>query len=522
MRFVILDATHGPARWDPGKTSLELALRATDPADLDAYREYLRQAGFAASMATAHAPERAEREFIRETGRSFYRSFECNWDDWSWWHFAEVIGVPPGRPEIETDDLLGIELEARIYSRLVDDGAGRWRLQRGVRDFANAFRRSLARTPNLEAALAYRAAGHCPLPAVDKRPALAWGRFHGEGALLPSIGQIEGWWGRACPDAAVQLLTGQQFDVFDVEAHGLAALAGKELPVTPTSRTQGGGKHFFFAPGHLRQTIWKPDPGGRSCGDIRCYTPVSVPPTAGGKGVYTWEPGLALGEVPLAVPPPWLVGYCEATQKKQPVLRGSPTKGVSVSTPTAIAPPPQVPTWNSSDRSEADYRHAITMYGNGFDPHDIVEALMDGEVCRTRLRTRAGFDPHYYATLTVSKAVEYVDGCVPHVVVTQAETRAGNSGDNYVLMRFRVDEAQGHGHYQMPLAQTINWPIDDRSRERWGHLCRAVDLDPEKATPEDLVDLRLCIEIRWEAHRRRCGRFWPARDGVAVRSSEEP
>ncbi|MCM2332379.1 MAG: bifunctional DNA primase/polymerase [Anaeromyxobacteraceae bacterium] len=102
--------------------------------------------------------------------------------------------------------------------------------------------------------------------------------------------------------------------VLDVDPrHGgedsLAALETQhgELPMTPTSKTGGGGLHFFFAhPGDsVRNSANAVGPGLDVRGEGGFV--VAPPSLHASGGRYEWLSGRGPDQVALALPPPWLV-----------------------------------------------------------------------------------------------------------------------------------------------------------------------------------------------------------------------
>jgi hypothetical protein len=115
------------------------------------------------------------------------------------------------------------------------------------------------------------------------------------------------------PDANVGIACSAECCVFDVDPrHGgdvtLAALVHQHgpLPVTWTANTGGGGLHYFFRPAiEVRNSVERLG-GGIDIRGVGGY--VVAPPSRHVSGnYYTWIPGHAPGEVPLAAMPPWLL-----------------------------------------------------------------------------------------------------------------------------------------------------------------------------------------------------------------------
>jgi hypothetical protein len=163
------------------------------------------------------------------------------------------------------------------------------------------------------AALSYAARGWSVLPVESrgKRPLVAWTEFQQRRA---EPDEIDAWF-RRWPEANVGIVTGlvSGLVVVDVDAqHGgfesLAALEREHgpLPHTVAAVTGGGGRHLYFdhPRGALRNRV-----GLRPGIDLRAEGGcVVAPPSVHPSGQrYTWEPGRAPGDVPLAALPPWFL-----------------------------------------------------------------------------------------------------------------------------------------------------------------------------------------------------------------------
>lgn len=126
--------------------------------------------------------------------------------------------------------------------------------------------------------------------------------------------------------------------VLDVDPrHGgeeaLAALETQhgELPMTPTSRTGGGGLHFFFAHpgGTVKNSANAVGPGLDVRGEGGYV--VAPPSVHASGGRYEWLPGRGPDQVAFALPPPWLVqamrggrdaGAGRSDQRRRVAVRG--------------------------------------------------------------------------------------------------------------------------------------------------------------------------------------------------------
>jgi Bifunctional DNA primase/polymerase, N-terminal len=162
--------------------------------------------------------------------------------------------------------------------------------------------------PLLEAALAYAARGWRVLPIQprDKIPITA----HGKDDATTDETTICTWW-RQFPNANVGVATGAASGivVLDVDAGrgGLEALArlgseGRQLPVTLTSLTGGGGRHLLFEhPGRPVSNRSNIAPGLDVRGDGGYI--VAAPSVHKTGKRYMWLDENA----PIAVLPPWLL-----------------------------------------------------------------------------------------------------------------------------------------------------------------------------------------------------------------------
>ncbi|MDH5263520.1 MAG: bifunctional DNA primase/polymerase [Betaproteobacteria bacterium] len=167
--------------------------------------------------------------------------------------------------------------------------------------------------PMREAALAALARGWSVIPVLErsKRPAIAWRDFQSRRAR-PAEMEV---WLHHMPKANIAVVTGaiSGLVVVDVDpGHGgEASLAGIEreigpMPETVESRTGGGGRHLYYAHpgGHVGNRAGL-RPGIDLRGDGGCIVlPPSIHP---GGNAYTWVPGHAPGELPLAALPPFFV-----------------------------------------------------------------------------------------------------------------------------------------------------------------------------------------------------------------------
>lgn len=118
-------------------------------------------------------------------------------------------------------------------------------------------------------------------------------------------------WARRNPTANPAMASGPESGVLalDVDGNPEELLGGRELPRTVTQRTGGGGCQFLYtfpallAGARTTRTRILPGVDTRGAGGY-----IVVPPAIHPSGRrYTWLPGRAPGEIPLAAPPEWLV-----------------------------------------------------------------------------------------------------------------------------------------------------------------------------------------------------------------------
>lgn len=147
----------------------------------------------------------------------------------------------------------------------------------------------------------YLTTGWCPIPVnIEKRPLVPWSEFQ---TRQPTEEELSEWFTR-WPLAGVALVCGaiSRLAVLDVDPRngpGGAALAHR-LPKTVTVRSGGDGHHHYFAlhPGALVKKVSALLPGVDLQAEGACIT---APPSRHRSGQrYRFEPGLGLGEVPLA------------------------------------------------------------------------------------------------------------------------------------------------------------------------------------------------------------------------------
>lgn len=278
-------------------------------------------------------------------------------------------------------------------------------------------------------------------------------------------------------------------DVLDVEVEGLWALEGLELPSTPTSRSQSGGLHFYFRAGQLRLTTWTVD--GSRLGDIRGRGGlVTIPPSRGLNGEYSWLPGLAPWEVAFADPPRWLVEY---------VWSGRDTgweNGGRRNAAITFSQPPVSPPHNGEDRSRSDQALALELFCERLPFDGIVATIASTPAAQDR------WNPDDYALRTARKAVEYAFHHVPTCALQSAWPTA-----NGIRAIFRVEHGEHAGHI---LTLDLDWPVTRRSAKRWHYIGKALGIG--HASPQHLPPgVRLALEIRPQGNRLRIRRIFPPR-----------
>lgn len=173
-------------------------------------------------------------------------------------------------------------------------------------------------------ALAYAEAGWAVFPCAvrEKRP---HGRLvpHGLKEAATDVDVVGRWW-KAEPEANVGLVTGEGFDVLDVDGDaGFAELArrigaaGRALEAGGIAVTGSGGAHYLFAPaGHGNRARMAPGLDWRGRGGY-----IVAPPSIHPSGErYKWALRPTAGaEMPQA--PPWLLGLVDPPR----AVRPSPT-----------------------------------------------------------------------------------------------------------------------------------------------------------------------------------------------------
>lgn len=161
-------------------------------------------------------------------------------------------------------------------------------------------------------AASYAAAGWRVFPAYGKVPAFkGW-----QQAATTDPTLLNRWWPRD-DDSNVAAVTGESFDVFDIEVEHLPALlahmraGGRSLPSTPIANTGRGGLHIFTRPigvdGTRRLFL-----DGTHIGELKSKGGLVLVCPSVTERQYTWRfapAGMALAEAP-----DWLAALVDRTR----------------------------------------------------------------------------------------------------------------------------------------------------------------------------------------------------------------
>lgn len=287
--------------------------------------------------------------------------------------------------------------------------------------------------------------------------------------------------------------TGVSADVLDIEAHGLPLIADLPIPRCPTAITGRGGRHYYFRAGTLAGCgpLYV---GDTKIGDVKAARGyVLVPPSRSEYGPYTWAPGLALGEVELPDGPGWIADLREARRRGVPggVTRRSLTRDAVTPLGTSAN--------GVIDRSADDMTRAISVLADGGTDADVIAALMAGGAYQDREARGTGDD---YLARTIDAAHAYVQAAF-----VLCEVRRTSRDSRQLTIGFTVLDGPHAGLFLN--AGTFDFPVTDRSRERWRALCCAADIDEHERCPEVRLRKReLRVELIGDAPVR-CGRFLP-------------
>lgn len=181
--------------------------------------------------------------------------------------------------------------------------------------------------PMVDYALKYAEMGFdvFPVKPHDKTPLVKWADEASHDAA-----KVKALWA-AHPDANIGIATGKRSGIFvlDIDAgHGgeqsllqLMIDWGK-LPVTPISKTGGGGRHFIFShPGvEVRNSAGKLGAGIDTRGDGGY---IVAPPSIHPNGTrYAWDNAALISTTPLAPPPSWLINLLTRPEPPEPPDEG--------------------------------------------------------------------------------------------------------------------------------------------------------------------------------------------------------
>jgi len=201
------------------------------------------------------------------------------------------------------------------------------------------------------AALAYRMSFEfsvIPIIVRGKVPMIRWQDYQ---SSLPEESEVLEWWTR-WPDANVGIVTGKisGITVVDVDTEaGLEALKKyiPQLLLTPTAKTQKGGRHLYFkyVPGLSNRVRAIEGVDVRNDGGF-----VVAPPSEGERGSYEWVDGSGLGQVDLEEMPEAL-----AAALKQPAAP-SATPTARVITADSLA---------EGSRNDTVFHAALSMVKGG-------------------------------------------------------------------------------------------------------------------------------------------------------------
>jgi hypothetical protein len=163
----------------------------------------------------------------------------------------------------------------------------------------------------LPAALNYASSGFSVIPVQqNKKPCIAWQEYQ---TRRSTADEIREWWGE-WPSAMIGIVTGEISGVLVIDCdtqegyHEVEKLLPDAL-ILPIARTPRGGWHLWFIyPVGSKITVGTGIVPGVDFRGEGGY--IIAPPSVNAKGKgYTWQEGLALGEVGLATVPEPLYKY---------------------------------------------------------------------------------------------------------------------------------------------------------------------------------------------------------------------
>ena len=160
----------------------------------------------------------------------------------------------------------------------------------------------------------YLKRGYSVIPIdADKKPRFNWEKYQKQ---LPTEDELASWffeYKHLAPEG-IAIITGELSGVvvLDVEVDG--DITGLDMPTTPTAKTGGGGRHYYFKhpgfPVKTRTRILNRKIDVRGDGGYAI-----VPPSKSFKGSYEWIVGL---DTPLADMPEWMVGKIQGNKPVSP------------------------------------------------------------------------------------------------------------------------------------------------------------------------------------------------------------
>ena len=173
----------------------------------------------------------------------------------------------------------------------------------------------------------------CSSPAKHPRTG------HGVKDVTCDPNQIASWWGK-WPDANIMIATGAVAGIWaldiDPKSGGVKSLAKLEkthgkLPSTVEVMTGGGGQHLYFKHpgGKIANSAGKLGDGLDVRGDGGFV--IAPPSNHASGGTYSWCPGRALGEVPMANAPDWLLDLVRTPTKSSGAMVGPVDAGPTAS-----------------------------------------------------------------------------------------------------------------------------------------------------------------------------------------------
>ena len=193
-----------------------------------------------------------------------------------------------------------------------------------------------------------------------------------------NVEQVKAWWKR-WPDANIGVATGvKSFVVLDVDGpkgkKSLKALEKKygKLPKTVTSRTGGGGKHFYFI------TDQEVECSASKIGDKLDIKGgggyIIMPPSDHKSGrKYKWVKGLDPASVAIADMPDWLLDLANKRENK--------SSNVKCSAPVPYNQNPNIP---EGRRNDTLFRLGCSLWAKGFGYDNLTSKLNEINTAKCR------------------------------------------------------------------------------------------------------------------------------------------